>query len=87
MGGEEAKASLSVKKVEYRKRTDVYAVIIIGKLNAGKHSADKRTLSRACLTYDTDELIKGREIELGELHSEGIHTVVSSRCKIAAEYM
>ena len=84
VGGEKAEAPVLLQK---RQGPDVYTVVVVGQLQAGKHAPDQGALAGAGLADDADELVKGGEIELHQLHAQGVHTGVTPGGEVGADNM
>ena len=84
MGGE--KGSL-VADIQNRQGTDIHAVIIVGQFQAGEHTPNQRAFAGTGFTDHTDELVAGGEILLGQLHTQLVHTPMTSGGIVAADDM
>ena len=58
---------------------DIHTVIVIGQLQAGEHTPDQSAFAGTGIADDTDELIGGGQVLLGDLTTQSVHTVVTAR--------
>jgi len=75
------KAHIILRRAEQGKGADVYTRVIIGELKPWKHSLNDPRLPAAGTAEDADEIVKGREILLGNLHTEITEARKSPGCK------
>ena len=84
VGREECKTPILLQNGQ---GTDIHAVVIVGQLQTGEHTPDQCAFAGACLADHADELVVGGEIQLGDLLSQGVHTVRATGSVVAAQKM
>ena len=84
VGGEKA---LVVVLVQDGQGADVDPVVVVGEVQAREHAANEGALAGARLADDADELVRGVEVELYQVHPQGVHPLAAPGGEVGADDM
>lgn len=82
VGGKESPLLILLQKGQ---GADIDPVVIVGQFQAGKHAPDQGAFAGARLPDHADQLVKGRQIQLRQLHAQGIHPAGAPGGEIGAD--
>ena len=81
VGGKHTEASAHFQN---RQGANIHAVIVVGQLQTGEHTADEGALAGTCVANDANELVGRGQILLHQLHTQREHTLMSTGSEITA---